>query len=204
MQRTTQRFLRRSQRRRAKRSATHCLSLLDSTPCHPIHNNQPKPNPTQQVILTKDLDKVGREGELLTVPVGYLRNFLLPNGIARIATDGALEAIRARKEAAIRAKLEEKAQAQAFANALATIGKFVLKKKAGDKDALFAAVTKAEVIEAVYQQTSRRVDAADLTVPEIKAVGSFECSVKLHPEVTGVFTVVVQKEKNAPGGAKKK
>lgn len=45
--------------------------------------------------------------------------------------------IRKRKEDALRSKLEERAQAQAFANALATIGKFVLKKKAGDKDTLF-------------------------------------------------------------------
>ena len=46
--------------------------------------------------------------------------------------------LRKSKEDAIRAKLEEKAQAQAFANALATIGKFALKKKAGDKDQLFS------------------------------------------------------------------
>jgi len=50
----------------------------------------------------------------------------------------------------------------------------------------------------VYQQTSRRIEAADLTVPEIKAVGSYECSVVLHPEVTGTFMVVVQREKGAP------
>ena len=55
---------------------------------------------------------------------------------------------------------------------------------------------KAEVVEAVYQQTSRTIDEKDLTIPEIKAVGSYECSVKLHPEVTGTFMVVVQKEKN--------
>ena len=57
-------------------------------------------------------------------------------------------------------------------------------------------MTKQEVIDAVYQQTSRQLDSADLTIPEIKAVGSFECSVKLHPEVTGTFMVVVQREKN--------
>jgi large subunit ribosomal protein L9 len=44
-----------------------------------------------QVILTKDLENVGKEGELLTVPIGYLRNYLLPNGIARVASDGILE-----------------------------------------------------------------------------------------------------------------
>lgn len=43
------------------------------------------------MILTKDLENVGKEGELLNVPVGYLRNYLLPNGIARIASEGILE-----------------------------------------------------------------------------------------------------------------
>jgi large subunit ribosomal protein L9 len=59
------------------------------------------------------------------------------------------------------------------------------------------------VVDAVYQQTSRRIDEKDLTIPEIKAVGSFECAVVLHPEVTGTFTVVVQKEKAVQGGKKK-
>lgn len=177
-------------------------SYHNTTP--PINTPDPQPpTPNKQVILTKDLEPVGKEGDLLTVPVGYLRNYLLPNGIARPASEAILEKIRKRKEDAIRAKLEEKAQAQAFANALATIGKFVIKAKAGDKDQLFAAVSKQEVIDAVYQQTSRAVDAADLTIPEIKSVGSFECSVKLHPEVTGTFTVVIQKEKNVQQGKKK-
>ncbi|KAI8466226.1 MAG: plastid ribosomal protein L9 [Monoraphidium minutum] len=148
-----------------------------------------------KVILTKDLENVGKEGELMTVPVGYLRNYLLPNGIARVASDGILEKLRKKKEDVLRGKLEEKAQAQAFANALATIGKFVLKRKTGDKDQLFSAVQKSEVAEAVYQQTSRMIDEKDLTVPDIKAVGSYECTVKLHPEVNGTFQIVIQKEK---------
>lgn len=57
----------------------------------------------------------------------------------------------------MRAKLEEKAQAQAFANALATIGKFLLKKKSGDKDQLFSTVQAADVADAIYQQTGRCV-----------------------------------------------
>ena len=44
-----------------------------------------------QVILTQDVENVGREGELMTVPIGYLRNYLLPNGIARVASEGILE-----------------------------------------------------------------------------------------------------------------
>ncbi len=63
----------------------------------PLPHTQPPPPPpphpchTPQVILLKDVENVGKEGELLTVPVGYLRNYLLPNGVARKASEGILE-----------------------------------------------------------------------------------------------------------------
>jgi len=159
----------------------------------------------QQVILTADLTpigKEGKEGELMTVPIGYFRNFLLPRGYAKVASQDILEAIRKKKEDALRAKLEEKAQAQGFANALATIGKFVLKKKVGEKERIYGSVSKAEIVDAVYQQTGRKLDEDSLTVPEIKAVGTYEVSISLHPEVTGTFNVVIQREKNASGKKK--
>lgn len=92
--------------------------------------------------------------------------------------------------------LQEKAQAQAFANALSTIGKFILKKKVGDKDQIYGSVKADEVADAVYQQTGRSIADFDLSMPDIKAVGTYECSIKLHPEVTGTFNVVIQREKN--------
>eukprot|EP00879_Flechtneria_rotunda_P008740 GHRR01009154.1.p1 GENE.GHRR01009154.1~~GHRR01009154.1.p1 ORF type:complete len:198 (+),score=77.52 GHRR01009154.1:203-796(+) len=149
----------------------------------------------QKVILLKDVEKLGSQGALMSVPIGYWRNYLQPQGIAKIANEQILEDLRKQKENAIRAKLEEKAQAQAFANALATIGKFALKKKAGDKDQLFSSVTKQELVDAIYQQTGRNIADLDLTMPEIKSLGTFECSVKLHPDVIGVFNIIVQREK---------
>ncbi|KAF8065656.1 KIN4A [Scenedesmus sp. PABB004] len=154
----------------------------------------------QKVILLEDVDKLGAQGQLLTVPIGYWRNFLLPNGVAKVANASILEDLRKQKEAALRSKLEEKAQAQAFANALATIGKFALKKKAGDKDQLFGSVTKQEIVDAIYQQTGRSIADLELEVPDIKALGTYECSVRLHPEVVGTFSVLIQKEKNVQAG----
>ncbi len=66
-----------------------------------------------------------------------------------------------------------------------------------------------EVAEAIYQQTGRALPEADFSLPDIKSVGTFECSVKLHPEVNGLFSVVIQKErlltvKATPAAAKKK
>lgn len=156
------------------------------------------------VILTEDSPALGaKQGEQRAVAVGYWRNCLQPRRLAKAASANALEAIRAAKEAAVRAKLEEKAQAQAFANALATIGKFAVKKAAGERDTIFGSVTKEEVCEAVYQQTGRDISKLELEMPDVKALGGYEVSVRLHPEVVGRFQLLVQKGKQAPPSSKK-
>merc|ERR1719310_2255034 len=108
-----------------------------------------------KVILVKDLTDLGKEGEIKSVPTGFWRNYLQPSGAAKIADASILESIRQKKEDEIRARMEEKAQAQAFAQALSTIGKFMIKKKVGDKDQIFGSVSVKEVADAIYQQTSR-------------------------------------------------
>ena len=129
------------------------------------------------------------------MPTGYWRNLLFPSGMAKVADESILAEIRKKKEEEIRQKMEIKAQAQAFANALATISKFIIKKKVGDKDQIFGSVSAKEVVDSIYQQTGRIVAEADLVIPDIKSVGTYECTVKLHPEVNGNFSVVIQKEK---------
>jgi len=57
-------------------------------------------------------------------------------------------------------------------------------------------VTAQEVVDAIEQQTGRVVDKRMVTLPEIKEAGTFNASVKLHPEVTGEFKLVIQREKN--------
>lgn len=57
-------------------------------------------------------------------------------------------------------------------------------------------VTTQEVVNAIAQQTGREVDKRLVTLPEMKSVGTYDASVKLHPEVVGEFKVVVQREKN--------
>lgn len=52
-----------------------------------------------------------------------------------------------------------------------------------------------DVSEAIYQQTGRQLAEADFKIPDIKTVGTYECTVKLHPEVKGTFSVVIVKDK---------
>ncbi|KAI3436156.1 hypothetical protein D9Q98_002213 [Chlorella vulgaris] len=148
----------------------------------------------QQVILVRNVPGLGSEGSLKSVPVGYFRNYLRPQGLAAFADANILEKIKRQREEEDRVRMEIKAKAQAMATALATIGKFVIKKKVGEKDAIFGSVTSADLVDAIKMQTGRELDKKTITVPEIKSLGTYEASVKLHPEVTGFFKVVVQKD----------
>lgn len=58
--------------------------------------------------------------------------------------------------------------------------------------------------DAIYQQTGRTIEEFELTLPDIKTLGTYECTLKLHPEVNGVFSIVVQKEKGVQTATKKK
>ncbi|KAL4859136.1 50S ribosomal protein L9 [Chlorella vulgaris] len=147
-----------------------------------------------QVILVRNVPGLGSEGSLKSVPVGYFRNYLRPQGLAAFADANILEKIKRQREEEDRVRMEIKAKAQAMATALATIGKFVIKKKVGEKEAIFGSVTSADLVDAIKMQTGRELDKKTIAVPEIKSLGTYEASVKLHPEVTGFFKVVVQKD----------
>eukprot|EP00798_Chlamydomonas_sp_ICE-L_P024685 gene24685-10315_t len=148
-----------------------------------------------KVILMKDMESLGKVGDIKQVPVGYWRNFLLPTGSAKVADAKILEVIRAKKENQLRAAMEVKAQAQALATALTTFGKFSLKKKVGEKDTIYGSVSKSDVCEAIYQQTGQRLEDKEFTIPDMKTLGSYECTVTLHPEVSADFLVVVVRDK---------
>ncbi|MEW5302832.1 MAG: hypothetical protein WDW38_004058 [Sanguina aurantia] len=149
----------------------------------------------QKIILTSNVQSIGEIGDIKMVPLGYWRNYLMPNKLAALADENILLQIQNAKESVVRKQVEEKALAQAFANALATISKFIIKKKVGDKDQIYGSVQTQEVADAIYQQTGRSVADCEFVIPEIKAIGTYECQVRLHPSVMATFSVVVQKDK---------
>ena len=101
-----------------------------------------------------------------------------------------LEAEQKAKDAARAAEVNK---ARKMAAALQT-QKFTIKKPVGEEDKIFGTVTSAEVVDAIYQQTSQTLDKKIIDVPAINHLGEFEVTIKLHPEVTARATVVVAKE----------
>lgn len=147
-----------------------------------------------KVVLTKNLENIGEVGSLCTVSAGFFRNSLQPQGWAKPATTQILAEIQAKEAQDAEKRAAVKAEAQMLATALKTIGKFQVKKTAGtgdDKEKLFGSVTAADIVEAVKLQTNQDLDKKTIEMGEIRTVGNHTISVKLHPEVTATFTLVV-------------
>lgn len=147
-----------------------------------------------QIILLDKVVNLGNLGEIVRVKDGYARNFLIPSGRARRATESAkqqFEAKRAELEKAAAAKL---AEAQALGEKLA--GTTVkLTQKAGVDGRLFGSVTNADIAEELTKN-GYQVVKAQIRMPlgPIKMVGDSTVSVALHTDVVVEITVSVYGE----------
>jgi large subunit ribosomal protein L9 len=144
-----------------------------------------------KLVLRTDVDQVGKKGDIVDVADGYGRNFLVPKGLAFLATDGVADQAsrmrrgRDQRDAADRAAAEE--IARKLVPQVVTIA-----HRAGGEGKLFGSVTAAEVAEAVTAQTGIEIDRRKLHLDEpIKSVGTHLVPAKLHGEVEFPITVEV-------------
>ncbi|KAK3274824.1 Plastid ribosomal protein L9 [Cymbomonas tetramitiformis] len=145
-----------------------------------------------QIVWTQSYEG-STVGSLEDVSTGYFRNFLCPQGYATVATEDILADIKQKEVEKVAAAAKVKQEAQLIATALSTIGKFSIKKTCGDdKVKLFGSVTSADVVDAVKLQTNQELDKKNIEMDDIRETGTFDIRVKLHPEVTASFQLVVQ------------
>ena len=147
-----------------------------------------------QVILKEDMDNLGTSGEVVTVKEGYGRNYLLPRGLAVLATadDVARVAHEKRVIAARTAKLAKETQAEADRLGQLTVS---IARAVGDEDKLFGSVTSRDIAEALAEQKVT-IDAKKIHLDEpLKTLGMTEVAIKLGQGVTAKIKVwVVKKE----------
>ncbi|MDJ1185554.1 50S ribosomal protein L9 [Roseofilum casamattae] len=144
-----------------------------------------------QIVLSQDITKLGKSGDVVEVARGYARNFLIPKGMGMRATPGLLKQVEIRKEKERQRLLEEKRQAEGRKTALETIGRFTIRKQVGEGEAIFGTVTTQEVAEVILETTAQEVDRRGITLPEISKLGFYQAQVKLHPEVTATVEIQV-------------
>ena len=144
-----------------------------------------------QIILLEKIGGLGNLGDIVTVKNGYARNFLIPQGKAKRAT----EANKAEFEAR-RAELEAR-QAEILADALARKEKLdgqviTVAQKAGVDGRLFGSVTNADIASAIVA-TGIKAEKANVRLPEgpFKAIGEYEVEIALHSDAVAKVTVAV-------------
>ncbi len=147
-----------------------------------------------QVMLTKEVIKLGKIGDLVGVAPGYAQNYLLPRGFAIRATSGVIKEVERRKEVERQRLIAIRQEAESKKVALATIGGFIIKKAVGEGNSIFGTVTDREVAQLITDKAMLEIDRRDITVPDIKNTGTFDVEVKLHAEVIAIIKLQVVPE----------
>jgi len=146
-----------------------------------------------EVILLQHVDELGRRGEVVRVAAGFARNYLLPRGMAVLATPGARRSVEQESRQFVARDNQAKSEAEAAAARLAGL-EVTLPVKADEDGKLYGSVTAADVhrgLAALGAELDRKQIALD---QHLKVLGTFEVSVKLHPDVRGVVKVNVVRE----------
>ena len=143
-----------------------------------------------QLVLTQDVRKLGKNGDVGEVAPGYARNYLLPQKIATNVTPGILKQAEKRREIERLRLLALKEVAETQKAAIDKVGKFSISKQVGENEAIFGTVTTAEVAEIIKGVTGQEIDKRDIEVPDVDKLGTYKATLKLHPEV--IVTVEIE------------
>ncbi len=147
-----------------------------------------------QVILLKDVERLGQAGELCDVAPGYARNYLIPQGLARAASEGALKQLELHRRADARRREQLEADAQQFAAELEGLT-ITLAAKSGEKDRLYGSITSGDIAGALEREIGKSVDRRKLELKEpIRELGTYAVPYKLLPDVTANIEVLVVRE----------
>ena len=146
-----------------------------------------------QILLREDIETLGGRGEIIKVKAGYARNYLLPQGLATLATKANIKQIEGERAALLKKAAGEKETAELQAGQMGDIS-LNFERKTGESGQLFGSVTSMDIAEALkakgYEIDRRKIVLKDA----IKETGEYTVGIKLHREVTLQVPVTVRGE----------
>jgi len=157
-----------------------------------------------KVVLLEDLPGKGKAGEIKEVSKGYARNFLLPRGLALVATSTVIKQVESNLE---KEKLEESIDRDKLVELAQQIeGREIrFKARMGDGERLFGSITAADVAEELSQAIGSVIDKKKIDIEKsLRKTGSYEVVVKLASDLNPQITVVIEEEKETKKEAEKK
>lgn len=143
-----------------------------------------------KLILSQNVDNLGRIGDIVKVKNGYARNFLIPRGLGAVANDGNQAALNHQIRLLDKKKAIILGEAKKVASNIEKISVTVT-KQVGEDEKIFGSVTTAE-LEELLAAEGVKISKKDIKLSEeIKKVGVYSAEVKIHPEVTAKFKIWV-------------
>jgi large subunit ribosomal protein L9 len=146
-----------------------------------------------EVILKSDVDKLGLRGEVVNVARGYARNFLLPRGLAEVATPALVKELEKRDAQRARHDAQSVDEARAIAARLEKV-ELRFDVNAGPTGALFGSVTATNVADRLWEQEKIRVDRRKLDMETIKRIGRYRVAFEIFTDVVVELKVAVAPE----------
>jgi len=145
-----------------------------------------------QIILKTDVDKLGKEGDLITVADGYARNYLIPNNFAIVATDKNRRTLEHERRVEVDRTAKARKDAEKLANDLANVS-CTISVQASENERLFGSVTSIDIANALVE-LGFDIDKRKIILDEpIKELGVFTVPVKIHSDVEANIKVWVVK-----------
>src|SRR6476660_1839831 len=146
-----------------------------------------------EVVLKQDVDKLGLRGEVVNVARGYARNFLLPRGLAEVATPGLRRELEKREAQRARHEAKSVDEARAIASRLEA-RELRFDVNAGPTGSLFGSVTATNIADRLWEQEKIRVDRRKLGIDPIKRSGRYVVPVEIFTDVTAELRIAVAPE----------
>lgn len=147
-----------------------------------------------KVVLLKDVQGLGKEGQVKEVADGYARNFLLPKGLAAVATPGTLKELEIKQTAEKRRQAKMDEEMRDLAKKISG-GSVTVRSKVGEGGKLYGSITTADVAEALEKQLGQSVDKRKIEIEEpIRHVGEYKVPIKLSKNVSATVNLIVQPE----------
>lgn len=146
-----------------------------------------------KVMLIKDVYKLGRAGDVKKVADGYGRNYLVPQGLAVLATPGALKQVdRIRSQAEIR-RTEQNEELKGLAGDIEGVV-LTFAAKAGETGKLYGSITTQNVAEALQEKTRYEVKRHQIDMQPIRNLGEFTANVRLTMDLVPEIKIIVHRE----------
>ncbi|MBL7198626.1 MAG: 50S ribosomal protein L9 [Anaerolineae bacterium] len=146
------------------------------------------------VLLIQDVPGLGKVGDVKKVADGYARNYLIPRGLAKIATPGELKQVEQHKRTAAKQTLHELKDAQAIAERLGQMT-LVFQARAGEGTKLYGSITSADIAERISEELGRSFDRRKIHLDEsLRQLGTHQVPVRLMSDLVPEVTIVIERE----------